>query len=68
MIEFVAETIKVSISFINVNLLSAESIQSVIDGLATVTTAQTLTLNATVKAKLTEEQLATITNKNWNLA
>lgn len=44
------------------------SIQSIIDGLAIVETAQTLTLHADVKAKLTEEQLVTITNKNWNLA
>jgi hypothetical protein len=48
--------------------LSAESIQSIIDGLATVETAKTLTLHADVKAKLTEQQLATITGKNWNLA
>ena len=54
--------------FIPSPVLSAESIQSIIDGLATVETAQTLTLHADVKAKLTEEQLATITNKNWNLA
>ena len=49
-------------------LLTMESIQSIIDGLATVETAQTLTLHTNVKAKLTEEQLATITSKNWNLA
>ena len=66
-VRFVSETIKISQIFSSANL-SAESIQSIIDGLATVETAQTLTLNATVKAKLTEEQLATITNKNWNLA
>lgn len=44
------------------------SIQSIIDGLATVETAQTLKLHADVKAKLTDDQLATITSKNWNLA
>lgn len=64
---FENETIKVSIA-IPSQVLSDESIQSIIDGLATVETAQTLTLSATVKAKLTETQLATITNKNWNLA
>ena len=48
--------------------LTAESIQSVIDGLATVETAQTLTLHTDVKAKLTQTQLDTITGKNWNLA
>lgn len=64
---FVPETIKISIT-IPSPVLSDESIQSIIDGLATVETTQTLTLHADVKAKLTEEQLATITNKNWNLA
>ena len=66
-IRFVAETIKVSITFGSSNL-SAESIQSIIDGLATVETAQTLTLHADVKTKLTQTQLDTITGKNWSLA
>lgn len=66
-IRFVPESIKVSITIPSA-VLTDESIQSIIDGLATVETAQTLTLNATVKAKLTDEQKATITNKNWNLA
>ena len=66
-VRFVKETIKGSIK-IPSPVLSAESIQSIIDGLATVATAQTLTLHADVKAKLTAEQLATITGKNWNLA
>ena len=50
--------------------LSDLSIQSIIDGLADLTggTAQTLTLHADVKAKLTEEQISTITGKNWTLA
>lgn len=67
-IKFVPNTIKVSISIRYCPLLSNESIQSIIDGLATVETTQTLTLHATVKAKLTEEQIATITNKNWTIA
>jgi hypothetical protein len=66
-IRFVPNCIKLSIG-INSYVLSDESIQSIIDGLATVETAQTLTLHADVKEKLTEEQLATITSKNWNLA
>ena len=51
-------------------VLSDESIQSIIDGLADLTgsTQQTLTLNATVSAKLTEQQIATITSKNWVVA
>ena len=48
--------------------LSSETIESIINGLATVETTQTLTLHNDVKAKLTDEQIATITSKNWNLA
>lgn len=66
-ISFVEETIKVAIEFPSA-VLSAESIQSIIDGLATVETAKTLTLHANVKTKLTQTQLDTITGKNWNLA
>lgn len=66
-IAFAKETIKVNTSFANSNLLSTETIQSIIDGLATVDTAQTLTLHATVGAKLTETQKATVTAKNWKL-
>lgn len=66
-VSFVEESIKNSLS-IPSPILSAESVQSIIDGLATVETARTLTLHADVKAKLTEEQIATITGKNWNLA
>ena len=67
-VSFVENSIKSSISFVNSPLLSDESIQSIIDGLATVETAQTLTLHQDVKAKLTESQIAQITSKNWNLA
>ena len=50
--------------------LSDASIQSIIDGLADLTgsTAQTLTLHADVKSKLTDGQITTITGKNWTLA
>ena len=68
---FVPNTIKISINLgSNLQLLSDESIQSIIDGLADLTgaTAQTLTLHATVKAKLTEAQISQITSKNWTLA
>lgn len=59
-----------TIGFINSPLLSDESIQSIIEGLADLTgaDAQTITLHADVKAKLTEEQIAQITSKNWTLA
>lgn len=67
-IMFIENNIFKSISFANSPLLSDESIQSIIDGLAVVTTAQTITFHATVKAKLTDEQIATINEKGWTLA
>jgi hypothetical protein len=59
-----------SISFVFSPLLTDASVQSIIDHLKDLTgaTAQTLTLRAEVKANLTEEQLATITGKNWSVA
>ena len=61
--------IDVSVSFADSGLLSDESIQSIIDALAdrTGATALTLTLHATVGGKLTAEQKAAITAKNWTL-
>lgn len=67
-ISFVENTIKIAINFPDSPLLTDESIQSIINGLATVSTAQTLTFHKDVKAKLKTEQLTTITNKNWTLA
>lgn len=67
-LRFVLNTIYFNFAATYMPNLSAESIQSIIDGLATVETAQTLTLHKDVKAKLTQAQLDTITNKNWNLA
>lgn len=51
-------------------LLSDASVQNIIDVLADLTgqTAKVITFHADVKAKLTEEQIATITSKNWTLA
>lgn len=62
-------SIKVPISFANSGHLSDESIQSIINGLAdlTGTTSQTLTFHNIVGARVTEEQKATITSKNWAL-
>lgn len=66
----VAETISQSFSLPSSTNLSTDTIQSVIDGLADLTdsTTQTLALYATVAAKLTDEQKAAITAKNWTLA
>ena len=68
-VRFAANTIKISIPFTHCDKLSADTIQSIIDGLADLTggTAQTLTLHSTVGNKLTDTQKATITAKNWTL-
>lgn len=65
-IKFVEETIKLSISFAFSPLLSADSKQSIINGLATVETAQTFTVYS--EDMLTDEQKATVTEKGWTLA
>ena len=69
-IRFKQETILVSISFAQSSMLSAESIQSIINGLADLTggTSQTIAFHKDVKSKLTEEQISQITSKNWTLA
>lgn len=69
-VRFVPNSIYKKISCSHSPNLSTDTIQSIIDGLADLTggTAQTLTLHANVGAKLTDEQKATITAKNWTLA
>lgn len=67
-IKIVSKTIKLSISFSHSDKLTDESIQSIIYGLAVVTTSQTITFHTDVKGKLTEEQIATINEKGWTLA
>ncbi len=59
-----------SISFINSALLTTASVNSIINALKDLTgaTAQTLTLHADVKNKLTQEQKNAIKAKNWTLA
>lgn len=64
-VRFVATTIHWSISFADSPLLSTESVQSIIDGLATVTTAQTITFNKAVA--LSDEQKQIINEKGWTL-
>ena len=68
-VRFVANSIKYSISFANCSNLSTDTIQSIIDGLADLTggTAQTLTLHSTVSTRLTLDQLATVSSKNWRI-
>ena len=48
--------------------LDRASLRALINGLAEVETTQTLTLGATLRAKLTEEDIAIATNKNWTIA
>jgi hypothetical protein len=68
-VRFTEESLKASISFSSSPNLTAESIQSIVDGLADLTggTAQTLTLHATVGAKLTDAQKTAISAKNWTV-
>lgn len=65
-VRFAPNTLSISISLAASSKLTSESIQSIIDGLATVETAQTLTLNKAIV--LTDEQKATINVKGWTLA
>ena len=69
-IEFVPLTIKASIDFSQCPNLSDVSIQSIIDGLADLTgsTTQKVSFHNSVKAKLTDSQKATATQKNWTIA
>lgn len=63
-------SINTGLSLPNSPLLSMESVQSIIDCLKDLTgaTAQTLQLHKDVGNKLTDEQKATITAKNWNVS
>lgn len=66
-ITFVENSIKINFNLGSSSLLSDESIQNLINGLATVETAQKLTIHNDVATKLTNEQKATISSKNWNI-
>jgi hypothetical protein len=64
-VRFAPNTLSIPISLVACSKLTSESIQSIIDGLATVETEQKLTLHTTVISKLTEEQVTQLANKNW---
>lgn len=66
-VRFTKESIKYNFSFTQSSQLSDESIQSILDGLANVSTTQTLSLNSEVYAKLTEEQKQSATDKGWTI-
>ena len=69
-VRFKPSTLKISLNLAQSSQLSEASIKSIIDGLADLTglETQTLKLHANVKSKLTEEQIESITSKNWVLA
>ena len=67
-VRFKRNTLKLPMTLAQCSKLSSTSIQSIIDGLATVETSRTLTFHSDVKAKLTEAQISQITSKNWTLA
>ena len=66
-VRFIQGSIKYSLSVASSSQLSDESIQSILDGLATVSSTQTLFLNSAVYAKLTEEQKQSATDKGWTI-
>lgn len=57
-------------SFKDSPLLTNESVESIINALGDLTgmTTKNIVFHADVKARMTQEQIATITNKNWTLA
>jgi hypothetical protein len=62
----VANTINKNFTIQHSNLLSTDTIQSIIDGLATVSTAQTLTLHKDVK--ILQSQVDSANAKGWTVA
>ncbi|MBO5963949.1 MAG: hypothetical protein J6P97_05655 [Bacteroidales bacterium] len=64
-VRFEPNTLSISTSLVNSDKLTTDSVQSIINGLATVETAQTLTLHKNII--LTDEQKATIQGKGWTL-
>lgn len=62
---FVANSIKSSIGFAQSGNLAAESVQSILDGLAIVEITQKLTLPSSIH--LTDEQMLSANEKNWEL-
>ena len=60
--------LKVGIALRDYSNLDRASLRAVINGLAEVETAQNLYIGSTLMAKLTEEDIAIATNKNWTLS
>lgn len=67
--DFVApKNISQSISFSECTNLTHTSLMSIINNLATVSSKKTLTLGSTNKAKLTSDEIAIATAKNWTVS
>lgn len=66
-VRFTKESLKYDLQMAQSGYLSLESLQSIIDGLANVSTTRTLALNSEVYAKLTEEQKQLATDKGWTI-
>ena len=65
---FTAPIFRISVAFGFATKLTHDSLMSIINNLATVTTTQTLTLGATNIAKLTTDEIAIATGKGWTVA
>lgn len=65
---YILKGIKVSTQLDLSTKLDRASLRALINGLAEVETTQTLKLGATLRAKLTEEDIAIATAKNWTIA
>ena len=65
-VRFAPNTLSISTSLSNSGKLTSESVQSIIDGLTTVETAQTLTLNA--NTKILQSQVDSANAKGWTVA
>ena len=61
------KNLAISISFEHCKKLTHNSLMSIINNLATVTTTQTLTIGATNIAKLSSDEIAIAVNKGWSV-
>lgn len=59
--------ISISFNISDCSALSRESLLAILEGLAVVTEARTLTLGETLRAKLTEEEIQAATEKGWTV-
>jgi hypothetical protein len=61
------KNINISLNFSYCAYLTHDSLMSIINNLATVTSTKTLTLGTTNLAKLSDEEKAIATNKGWTV-